>query len=314
VALAAESSPIPLRELVRRTVRETIDDDCLGLAAQLSYYLCLALFPALLFLLALASFFSLDLLTDDVAAALGAIVSPEVLTLIQDQMRRLADSSDGGVLTIGVAGAIWGSSSALAAIVSAVNRAYDLEETRPWWKVRLTAIALTLALAFLVLAAVALVMAGPKLAAAVGMPIDSAFGRWLWAGACWLSAFAFVAFGVGLVYRYAPDAEQDWTWITPGAVVATLFWMLASFAFKWYVAEFTDYEASYGAVGGIIILLLWLYLSGLGILAGAELNAELDHAAEYGTRPIVNQVSHRRVIGARAARMFAQSHRDRGGS
>ena len=296
--------PLPWTELVRRTIRETIDDDCPGLAAQLSYYLCLALFPALLFLLALSSFFALHTLTDDVAAALGPVVSPEILTLIQDQMRRLADSNDGGLVTAGVLGALWGSSSALAAIVSAVNRAYDLTETRPWWRVRLTAALLTVALAAVVIMASMLVVAGPTLTRMLGVPADNALWMWGWNLVRWPTAFALVAFGIGLVYNYAPNAEQDWLWVTPGAIVATLLWLVSSFIFKFYISTFTNYEATYGAVGGIIILLLWLYISGLGILVGAELNAEIEHAMPYSVAPLTDSETGRRVIGARAARLF----------
>ena len=296
--------PLPWTELVRRTVRETIDDDCLGLAAQLSYYLCLALFPALLFLLALSSFFSLNTLTDDVAAALGPVVSPEILTLIQDQMRRLGDANDGGVVTVGVLGALWGSSSALAAIVSAVNRAYDLTETRPWWRVRLTAALLTLALAAVVIMASTLVVAGPTLTRMLGVAADNTVWMWVWNLVRWPAAFALVAFGIGLVYNYAPNADQDWLWVTPGAIVATLLWLISSFLFKFYISTFTNYEATYGAVGGIIILLLWLYISGLGILVGAELNSEIEHAMPYAVTPLTDSETGRRVIGARAARLF----------
>jgi membrane protein len=295
---------LPWTEIVRRTVRDTIDDDCLGLAAQLAYYLCLGLFPALLFLLALSSFFSLHTLTDDVAGALGPFVSAEVLALIQDQMRRLAQADDGGLLTVGVLGALWGTSAALAAIVSAVNRAYDLEETRPWWRVRLTAALLTLALAAIVIVAITLVMAGPTLTRLLGIPDDNLAWMWAWNLVRWPAAFALVAFGIGVVYYYAPDADQDWLWVTPGAVVATVLWLLSSIAFKFYVGSFADYEGSYGAVGGFIVLLLWLYISGLGILIGAELNAELERAAPHGATPLTEQASGRRVIGPRAARLF----------
>ena len=136
--------PLPLPELARRTWRDAIDDDVLGLAAQLAYYFFLALFPAILFLLAIASFFPLANLTDDIGRALGPFVSPQVLELIQDQMRRLANNDSGGLLTFGVACALWSSSAAIVSIVGALNRAYDIEESRPWWKVRLLAIGLTL--------------------------------------------------------------------------------------------------------------------------------------------------------------------------
>jgi len=297
--------PLSWKELARRTVVETIDDDCMGMAAQLSYYLCLSLFPALLFLIAVSSFFSLDLLTDEVGGALGAVVSPEILSLIQGQMQRLANGADSGILTLGCIGALWGSSSALVAVVSTVNRAYDLQETRPWWRVRLLALALTVSLAFLILIAAAILLAGPRLAAVLGLPPDSVLWGWTWALVRWPMAFALVAFAIGLVYNYAPDADQDWLWVTPGAVVATALWLLSSLVFKFYVETFTDYEATYGAIGAMLVLLVWLYISALGILVGAELNSEIELAAPYSQAKLTT-ADGRRVIGKRAARLFDQ--------
>src|SRR6187431_2039576 len=148
-----ETASLSWTELARRTWREVVDDDVLGLSAQLSYYFFLALFPAILFLLSLASFFPLSNLTDDIGRSLGSVISPQVLQLIQDQMRRLANNEDGGLLTLGFAGALWSSSAALVSIVGALNRAYDIEEGRPWWKVRVVAIGLTLGSALFVILA-----------------------------------------------------------------------------------------------------------------------------------------------------------------
>ena len=155
-------------DLLRRTYQEFLDDDALGMAAQLAYYFFLALFPALLFGLALASFFPLQSLTDDLAGTLGPVASPEAVKLIQEQMTRLADADSGGLLTFGALGALWSSSAALVSIVTAVNRAYDLEEARPWWKVRLVAIGLTVGLAVFILTALSLVLVGPTVAEYLG--------------------------------------------------------------------------------------------------------------------------------------------------
>ena len=241
-------------ELGRRTWREALDDDVLGLAAQLAYYLFLALFPALVFLLALASFFPLSNITDDVGRALGPFVSPQVLTLIQEQMRRLADNEDGGLLTFGVAGALWSSSAALVSIVGALNRAYDIDEGRPWWKVRLIAIGLTLGVALFILLALSLVLAGPAVAERLGQATGwGAPFEWTWLVLQWPLIFMMVATGIGLIYYFGPDADQDWVWITPGAVAATTLWLLISLLFKLYIANFADYEGSYGTVGGVIV-------------------------------------------------------------
>ena len=292
-------------ELGRRTFRESLDDDVLGLAAQLAYYFFLALFPAILFLLALASFFSLTSLTDDLAGVLGPFVSREVLDLLQDQMRRLANAESGGLLTFGVLGAMWSSSAALVSIVGALNRAYDVDEARPWWKVRLVAIGLTVALAIFVIAALSLVLGGPSAARYLGDVLGwGDLFKWTWLVLQWPLALALVSTAIGLVYYFGPDAEQDWVWVTPGALFATLLWLLASLGFKVYITNFTDYNASYGAVGGVIVLMLWFYVSGLAVLAGAELNAEIEHASPYGKPPGEKSPAGRRLLGTRAARAY----------
>jgi membrane protein len=305
--LAAFKIPLSWGELLKRTAKETSADDCFGLAAQLAYYFFLALFPAVLFVLALASFFPLTNFIDDVVRTLRPVAPGEVLNVLEEQLRRISNADSGGILTIGILGAIWSSSAALVAIVSSLNRAYDIEESRPWWKVRLTAVGLTLALALLVLTSFTLVVAGPTIAE----HLASSFGagavfEWSWKILQWPVAFFLVSMAVGLVYYFAPDAEQDWTWITPGAVIGTLLWMVSSLAFRYYVTNFTDYNATYGAVGGVIVLLLWFYISGLAILVGAELNAEIEHASPYGKAPGDKVPGQRKKIGAAAARAYRE--------
>jgi membrane protein len=196
-------APLPLSwsALAHRTWRESLDDDILGLAAQLSYYFFLALFPAILFLLAIASFFPLSDVADDIGRSLGPFVSPQVLGLLQDQMGRLANDDSGGLLTFGVAGALWSSSAALVSIVDALNRAYDIEEGRPWWKVRVVAVGLTVGVAVFVLGALSLVMAGPALADYLGR--TTGWGtpfEWAWLVLQWPLVFALVTTAIGLVY------------------------------------------------------------------------------------------------------------------
>ena len=299
--------PLSWGELLKRTAKETAEDDCLGLAAQLAYYFFLALFPAVLFVLALASFFPLNNFTDDAVRALRPIAPADVLGLLEEQLRRISNADSGGILTIGILGAVWSSSAAVVAIVGSLNRAYDIEEGRPWWKVRLTAISLTIALAVLVLTSFTLVVAGPTLAE----HLASWFGfgvvfEWTWKILQWPLAFFLVSSAVGLVYYFAPDAEQDWVWITPGAVLGTLLWVVVSLLFKLYVANFTDYNATYGAVGGVIVLLLWFYISGLAILVGAELNAEIEHGSPYGKDPGEKVPGQKKKIGAAAARAYKE--------
>jgi membrane protein len=290
-------------ELFKRTAKETYEDDCLGLAAQLAYYFVLALFPALLFLLALASFFPIDKVTDEVMRGLANVAPPDVVTLITEQMRRISESDQGGLLTLGILGALWSSSSALVGLISALNTAYDIQEGRAWWKVRLLAMGLTIALAIFLLISSTLVLAGPEIAGKLAdvFGLGAAF-TWTWNILQWPLAVALVITALALVYYYGPDADQDWVWITPGAALATVLWLGISLGFRAYLQFAGDYNATYGTIGGVIILLLWLYLSGFAILVGAEMNAEIEHASPYGKDPGEKTPGEKRRIGPTAAR------------
>jgi membrane protein len=274
-------------DLLQRTLSESFfHDNCLALSAQLAYYFFFALFPALLVLIAIASFFPLAALTDDTVRLLGPFVPPDMLAIVTDQLRKLSGGEQGGVLTVGMIAALWSSSTAMTAIADTLNHAYDVEEGRPWWKVRLLAIALTIGVALFILLATALVLAGPTLAEHLAdwWYLGVAF-EWMWNVIQWPLAFVLVAVAVALIYYFAPDVEQEWTWLLPGALLATTLWLLATLGFRYYVVNMTSYTETYGALGGVMVLLLWFYLSGLVILIGAELNAEIEHASPGGKKP-----------------------------
>ena len=305
--LATLSAPISWSELAKRTYKDSMEDDSLGLAAQLAYYFFLALFPALLFLLALGSFFQIARFTETLPLALGRFAAPEMVALLKEQMQQISNARNGGILSVGLLGAIWSSSAALVSITSALNRAYDIEESRPWWKVRLIAIALTLALGVFVLTSFTLVLAGPALATAAANALGlGAVFSWAWAILQWPIAFALICVAVGLVYYFAPDADQEWVWITPGAVLATALWLLASLLFRVYAVSFGDYQATYGALGGVVVLMLWMYMTGLAIIIGAEVNAEIEHASPWGKEPGEKAPGVRRKIGLAASRAWRE--------
>jgi len=294
-------------ELLKRTVKETQADNGLGLAAQLAYYFFLALFPTLLFLIALAGLFaSPDLVTRLVDMMSGA-VPPDVISIIREQLISLASGDQGGIMTFGVLAALWSSSAAMVALIDSLNRAYDVEDARPWWKQRLTAILLTIGVAAFILASFALVIAGPQMADAIAgrFGLGGAF-EWGWKILQWPLVFALVATAFGLVYYFAPDVDQDFVFLTPGSVVATVLWLVGSLAFRFYVVNFGSYNETYGAIGGVMVLLLWLYLSGLVVIVGAEMNAEIEHASEHGKDPGEKQPGQRKTIGARAARAYRE--------
>ncbi len=305
--LKAFRVPISWAELAKRTGNEILADNCLGLAAQLAFYFFLALFPALLFVVAIVSFIPVEGLIDSITGSLARVAPYEVLTLVKDQIAAIANDKAGGLLTLGMLGTIWSTSSGVGAIIDTLNQAYDIQESRSWWKVKLLALGLTIALAVFIVTSFALVFIGPTLAekVAVWAHVGSAFTT-AWMTLQWPLVFGLVAMGIALVYYYAPDAEQEWIWITPGSVLATVLWLLISIGFKFYVANFASYNATYGAIGGVIVTMLWFYVSSLAVLVGAELNAEIEHASPYGKDPGEKVVGEKKKIGPVAERAFAR--------
>ena len=306
--LKAFKVPITWRELFKRVAAEVMADNCLGLAAQLAYYFFLALFPALLFLVAVISFVPITGLLDAVTAMLARVAPGEVLTIVREQLLKVANDKSTGLLTLGMLGTIWSTSSGMTAIIDTLNQAYDIQESRPFWKVRLMAVGLTVALALFIVISLALVLVGPTLAekVAVWAHMGPVFA-WTWKILQWPIVFALVTLGIALIYYFAPDAEQDWTYITPGSILATALWLVISLIFKFYIANFTSYTATYGIIGGAIVLMLWFYVSALAVLVGAELNAEIEHASPYGKEPGEKVPGEKRMLGPAAERAWLAS-------
>jgi membrane protein len=304
--------PISWTELLKRTAKETSADNVLGLAAQLAYYFLLALVPAMVFLVALTSFFPTQLI-DQMLGSLARVAPRDVFAIVEEQVGALRGGSHGGVLTFGLLVALWSSSAAVVSVTDALNKAYDIEEGRPWWQVRLTAIGLTVGLALFILVAFTLVMLGPTLADTIAsrVGLGEAFAL-TWKIVQWPVVFGLLVLALALLNYFAPDAEQDWTWITPGAVLAAILWVAASLGFKFYVANFADYNATYGSLGGVIVLMLWFYLTGVAILVGAEMNAEIEHASPHGKDPGEKVPGQRKKLGAAAKRDWERRQRERG--
>ena len=271
--------PIPWSEVAKRTVKEIGDDNCFGLAAQLAFYFLMALFPALLFLVALLGQLPIEDALSELLAALGTVAPQELVRLLRGQLARIAEGSQVSLLTLGIIGAIWSSSAAMVAIIDALNRAYDVKEWRPWWKRRLLATLLTAALAVFIIIALTLVLVGPAMAFRLAnwLGLGSAVAL-LWALIRWPVILFCVVFSVDLVYHFAPNRRGRWVWITPGSVLATALWIVSSFAFRVYVTNVGGYTATYGAIGGAIVTMLWFYVSSIAILIGAELNGVIEDA------------------------------------
>ncbi|CAI4032824.1 Ribonuclease BN [Nitrospira tepida] len=271
---------LTLRELAGRLWHEMERDELLGRGAQLAYYFLLSLFPALIFLTALMGLFPIQNAMPELMAYLQNVLPEDALSLVQRYLEQVVQGSGGSLISLGLLGALWASSSGVTAIIESLNTVYGAKETRPFWKVRLVAILLTIALAGFIILSVTLVLYGEH----IGSWIASFVGLgWLfelaWVLFQWPVAIGLMLVALAAVYYFCPDVEQDWRWVTPGSLLAVLLWLIVSLGFKLYVDNFSTYNKVYGSIAGVIVLMLWFYFCGITLLVGGELNAEIEKAA-----------------------------------
>jgi membrane protein len=281
------SSPLGLRagewlDVLKRTGKGFRNDDCMGLAQEIAYSSLLAFFPAVILLIGLLGLIGPGAY-DSLTHLLGTVAPEAVLNAIDIAKQSSTGRGAGNAVAFaaGTAGALWAASGATGSVIKAVNRANDLPETRPFWRVRLLALALVL-LAGLVLAIVfLLIVFGGPLGEAIARRADlgDAF-KSAWSVARWPIAFAGILLFLGIVYYLAPAVRPaSWRWITPGSLLGSLLWLALSGLFALYTSFASSYDRTYGSLAGAIVLLLWLNYSAVALLVGAELNAELDRRA-----------------------------------
>jgi membrane protein len=271
---------LTVRELGRRVWRELSEDEVTERGAALAYYFLFALFPALLFLTALLGLLPLPGLTDQLIEYADQTLPGDAASIVQRTLEEIQAGARGGLLSVGALAALWAGSNGMASIMTALNVAYDVEDARPWWKRRGLAIVLTVGFALFILAALVLLVFGPPIGEAVAgvLGLGAVFGV-AWSVLGVPVVMGCVLLGFALVYYLAPAAQQRWRWVTPGSAVALVLWLAMSFGLREYVQRFANYTATYGSIGGVILLMLWLYLTGVVLLVGAEINAEIEHAA-----------------------------------
>jgi membrane protein len=264
----------------KRSFKEFMDDDCMGLAQQVAYSSLLAFFPAVVAIVAL-----LDLVGayDELQSFLNP-VAPAAVTDLIEQLQK--DSGGGGgsvvALVAGVFGAVWAASGAMNAIVKSVNKAYDRLETRPFWKVRAISIILVVLTGFVTAGMLLMIVMGGIVGEAIAerAHFGSAFTV-IWDLVRWPLAFLIVLLLFAVIYFVAPNKDQrDWKWVTPGSLVGGVLWIALSGLFAVYTSLSDSYTKTYGTLAGGIILLLWLNYTAWSILFGAELNSELDTQAD----------------------------------
>jgi len=266
--------------LTQRAIRKIGEDELSTRSAALSYYFILALFPMLLFVVSLIGIFAgaNAELRESIFSTLGRLAPGSASDLIHTVISQTVRSSSALKLGAGIFGALWAASAGVSAVVVSLNVVYQYTETRPWWKQKLTVLGLTGSLAVLIIVAVVLVLYGGKIGSALATYFG--LGHWFtiaWATLQWPVLLAAMFLSFAMVYYFGPDAPPPaWHWVTPGAVLGVVLWLVASFGLRVYLHFFNSYNATYGSLGTVIILLLWLYITGLAILIGAELNAVIE--------------------------------------
>jgi membrane protein len=276
------------RRRLKHVIRRINQDEVFGRAAQLSYYFLLALFPLLLVLINVLGYIAREgtELRNKMLSYLGAVMPPVAVALVHTTLEEISAARGTGKLSIGILAALWGASNGMGAVSQTLNSAYNVRETRPWWKVRLVSVLLTIALAVLIISALVIVLYGGSIG-------DALAGRYgmsnvfttLWSILQWPIALGFVLATFTLIYNFAPNiTSQERRWFPPGAFVAVALWLMISFAFRLYLQYFDSYSVTYGSLGAVIVLMLWLYLTGVVILIGGEVNCELDKKGKPGLR------------------------------
>jgi membrane protein len=270
--------------VLRTTVREFSSDQCTDLAAALTYYAVLALFPGLIALLSLIGLVGQGQQTVDTMLDIAGTVAPSgVLDVLGPQLQELTQSPAAGLgLVTGLAGALWSASAYVGAFGRAMNRMYEVAEGRPFWKLRPTLLLVTLLLVLLVAVALVLLAVSGPVAEAIGDAVGlGGTALTVWQIVKWPVLAAVVVLVVAVLYYATPNVRQPrFRWLSVGAVVAILVGVLASAAFALYVANFSSYDATYGSLAGVIVFLLWLWIGNLALLFGAELDAELERGRQ----------------------------------
>jgi membrane protein len=280
----APSSPwrLSAREWVavlRRTFQAFLADDAMGLSAQVAFSALLAFFPAMIFLVGLVDLFGVY---GTLQEFLAPVAPKEVLDTIETLQRDTSTETSVVAFVVGASLAIWAASGAMGAVIKSVNRAYDRVETRPFWKTRLIAILLVCLTGLVLAGLVLLIVFGGPLGTAIAEEagLGGAF-ELVWGIVRWPIAFLAVLLFFSLVYYLAPNVEhRDWKWLTPGALLGSIAWLVLSGLFSLYTSYSDSYSKTYGTLASGIVLLLWLNYSAFALLFGAELNSELERQAE----------------------------------
>ena len=272
-----------LKTALVHTYDDVVDKHTLQMAAALSYYFVMSLFPALILLSAVVAYLPVPDLFNQVMNFVGGFVPGDSMDLVRKVLSDVISPNRRSFLSFGLLGTLWASSGGLAAMIEALNMAYDAEETRPFWKTRPLAIWLALELGLLLLVALSVMIMGPRFGEWVAARVHF-FGVFAsaWPYLHWILSVTFTVLAVEILYFTAPNVKQRFWATLPGAVLAVGCWIALSYLLGLYFRSFANFNKTYGTLGAAVALMVWLYWTGFAILVGAELNAELAKKTEAG--------------------------------
>jgi membrane protein len=269
--------------VVRQVYNDVMMNHTMAMAAGLSYYFVMSLFPLLILAAALIGYVPVPHLFGSILSAMQHVVPADSMGLVRGVLRDVISPHKGSFLTLGILGTIWTASTGFASLIEALNVAYDIPETRPFWKTRALAIGLMVVIGGLMTVGAIAMFLGPQFGGwiAAKANLSWAFAK-VWPVARWAISIAFIVLAIELVFYWAPNVKQRFLATLPGAALGVGFWIGASYALGIYFQHFAHFNKTYGALGAAIALMEWLYWSWFFILLGAEVNSELLKASGHG--------------------------------
>ncbi len=280
-------------KVVKKSVQDIDKNHTMAFAASLSYYFVMSLFPALIALSAVVSLLPIPDLFNKIVGVMGRAVPSQGMQIVQTILQDVIRPRSGTLLSLGLLGTLWSASSGFSAMIEALDVAYDIPETRPFWKTRLLAIGLTVLVGGMLTLSILCMSLGPKMIATLAgkVGVESQF-LMMWNYLRFGIAFALVVISIEGIYFLAPNVRQDFKASLPGAVFAVVGWLALSFGLGFYFSKFANFNATYGTLGAGIALMVWLYWSSFSVLIGAELNSEIIQEKGNGKLPLKQPPPH----------------------
>ncbi len=277
-----EGKPVSIKAVLRNAWNDIMNNHTMTMAAGLSYYFVLALFPLLILAASLLAYLPIPHLFDDILNTMAHVAPAQSMGLVRRVVATVV-TPHGGLLTFGIVGTLWSASGGFAGLIEALNVAYDVPETRPIWKTRLLSLGLMFVIGALLVVALGLQIVGP--AAAQWIKTHTGLDEIveMWPVIRWGVSIAFTVLAVELIFYWAPNVKQRFWATLPGAAIGVAFFIGSSYGLGLYFQSYANYNKTYGALGAAMMLMVWLYYSWFAILVGAEINSELVKAGGGGT-------------------------------